>query len=194
MEEVLDERAARSYARAVKSPEDAAEWLRRGILACRRERWHEGYDLLARAASAVPKQSDLPARVFSFLGVAMARCEGRRREGLELCRYAVKREPREAENWGNLAVLYLMVGERRKAVRALDKGLWLSADNESLLRMRTEVGCRRRPPLPFLSRENPLNVAAGRLRHRLMTKVERRRAQRAADEADRAEPGDSVEA
>lgn len=171
----------------VTTPQETAEWLRQGILACRRERWHEGYDLLARAARSVPRQDDLPARVFSFLGLAMARCEGRRSEGLELCRYAVAREPRQPENYANLALIYLMLGRRKNAVKALEKGLDLAPQDEQLLQIRTEVGCRRRPPLPFLSREHPLNVVAGRLRHSLLTRLERRRSEREAER--RAEAG-----
>lgn len=156
-------------------PAEPAELLRQGILACRRERWHEGYDLLARAARSVSRQTDLPPRLFSFLGVAMARCEGRRKEGLELCRYAVSREPREPESLLNLATVCLMLGRRKAALKALDRGLSVAPLHEELGGLRESLGRRRSPPLSFLPRTHPINVLVGRVRHGTMSRLERGR-------------------
>jgi len=154
---------------------EAAETLRRGIRACREERWREGFDELTRLARERESEGGLPGLFYAYLGQAIARCEGRKHEGLELCRHAVTIEPFRPENYLNLAQLYLMVGNRRGALRALRDGLALDSDHRGLLELQSKLGVRRRPPIPFLSRTNPLNVLIGQLRHRLETSAAERR-------------------
>lgn len=165
-----------------------AEEFRQAVSLCRDGRWREGYDRLAAVARALEKSVKMPGLFYSFLGAAMARCEGRKKEGLELCRYAVKLDPRQPDNYLNLASLYLMHGRRLPAVRALDRGLALSPRHEGLLALRTEIGIRRPPLIPFLSRDNVLNVLGGRLRHSLAGRWdlyrERRLEEREAEKDD----------
>ena len=142
--------------------DDASEILRRGIRACREERWREGFDELTRLAREREAEGGLPGLFYSYLGQAIARCEGRKHEGLELCRHAVQVEPFRPENYLNLSQLYLMVGNRRAAIRAVRDGLALDSGHRGLAEMRVRLGIRQRPPIPFLPRTNPLNVALGR--------------------------------
>jgi hypothetical protein len=51
-------------------------------------------------------------------------------------------------------------------VRAIARGLELSPEDAALRAAQDAMGWRRRPALPFLSRDNPLNVWLGTLRHR----------------------------
>lgn len=153
---------------------DPTTLLREGIRACREERWREGFELLTELARMEEASGRLPGVFYSFLGQAIARCEGRKRDGIDLCRHAVAQEPYRPENHQNLAVVLLMVGNRRAAVRALRDGLLLDPDHAGLKALEKKMGVRRRPVLPFLPRSNPLNVNFGRLRHAR----ERRRAER----------------
>jgi hypothetical protein len=162
---------------------DPAEALRRGIRACREERWREGFDELTRLAREREAEGGLPGLFYSYLGQAIARCEGRKHEGLELCRHAVQIEPFRPENYLNLSQLYLMVGNRRGAIRAVRDGLALDSDHRGLNEMRVRLGIRQRPPIPFLSRQNPLNVLLGRWRHNAEAVAAERRKQRQEEAA-----------
>jgi hypothetical protein len=155
-----------------------AEVFRQGVLACRAQKWREGLDLLTTLAQKSERQGNLPGLFYSFLGVAMARCEGRRQEGMQLCRYAVSVQPEEPDNHLNLALLYVMVGRRQAAIRALEDGLELQPNHPRLMELLRHLGIRRRPPLPFLPRTNPANVLLGQVRHRLLSLIEERRARR----------------
>lgn len=145
--------------------DDPAEILRRGIRACREDRWREGLDELTRLAQDREAGGGLPGIFYSYLGQAIARCEGRKHDGLELCRHAVQIEPFRPENYLNLAQLSVMVGNRRAAIRALRDGLALDPEHRGLRLLQRRLGVRARPPIPFLARSNPLNVLIGRWRH-----------------------------
>ena len=157
---------------------NAAEALRRGIRACREDRWREGFDELTRLAREREAEGGLPGFFYGYLGQAIARCEGRKREGLDLCRHAVQIEPFRPENHLNLAQMYVMVGNRRGALRSLRDGLALDSDHRGLLELQRHLGVRRRPPIPFLARTNPLNVIFGQIRHRAETSAAERRKER----------------
>lgn len=147
------------------APNDPSEILRSGIRACRENRWREGLDLLTRLAQERESEGKLPGIFYSYLGQAIARCEGRKHEGLELCRHAVSKEPFRPENHLNHAEVLFMTGNRRAAIRAMKEGLSLDPDHRGLLDLRKRMGIRRRPPIPFLPRNNPLNVWLGKRRH-----------------------------
>lgn len=142
-----------------------SEVLRSGILACREGRWREGYELLSRLAQVSGGEGKLPGVFYAYFGQAVARCEGRKSEGLKLCRLAVTKEPFRPENHLNLAEVQLIVGNRRAAIRAMKEGLSLDPEHRGLLLLRRRLGIRRRPPIPFLSRSNPINVWLGKQRY-----------------------------
>jgi tetratricopeptide (TPR) repeat protein len=154
--------ARRSRSVAMEQAFDIADAFRRGITFCRKEKWHEGYNLLIRVSQAVERRGNLPGVFYSYLGVAMARCDGRRRDGMELCRYAVRVQPEQPENYLNLASAYLMLGRRSEALRAIETGLEVHPGHRRLLDLHASVGVRQRPLFPFLDRTNPLNSLPGR--------------------------------
>jgi hypothetical protein len=143
------------------SIDDPTETLRRGIRACRAGNWRDGLTLLTLLAQREEGHGGLPAFFYGYLGQAIARCEGRRHVGLELCRHAVAEEPFRPENHANLAAVYLIVGNRWAAMKALRTGLALDADHPDLLDVREKLGVRRSPILAGLARSNPLNVWLG---------------------------------
>jgi len=149
-----------------------AEAFREAILLCRAERWREGLTLLQQVAREAERQGNLPGAFYSYLGLAMARVEGRRQEGLELCRFAVGVQPLEPDNHLHLAAVYVMLGRRRAAVQAVEAGLMLQPAHARLLALQQEIGRRRRPALGFLSRSHPVNVLAGRARHWLRSRLD----------------------
>lgn len=147
---------------------DPSEALYRGIRACREGDWRQGHTELTRLAQQEEGRGKLPPLFYSFLGQAMARCEGRRREGLDLCLHAVQLDPFQPENHLNLAEVYLLARNKRGALRALERGLQVDPSHERLQEVCRVLGLRRRPPLPFLGRRNLLNRGLGLLRSKLL--------------------------
>lgn len=65
----------------------------------------------------------------------------------------------------NLGRAYLAAGKKKEAIEAFNKGLKAdSKDNELLWEIR-KLGVRRKPPVPFLKRSNPINKYIGKLLH-----------------------------
>lgn len=153
--------------------DDLLSAIERGVAACRRSDWDEGLKLLGAVAEAGGlSRDDLPAAFYSYLGYGIARFKGQRREGLRLCKHAVKQEFYRAEHYFNLARTYVEAGNKAAAVKTVEEGLAIEPGNARLRWLKDELGARRSPVIPFLSRSNPLNVLLGRLRHRLSDKSE----------------------
>jgi len=135
-----------------------------GILLCRKGEWRRGMELLRTVAADEGRHGELPSQFYSYLGFGVARFERRYREGLRLCRHAVKRDY-QPENYLNLARTHMLVGDRKGAVRAVGTGLKIDPSYPRLRELWQELGVRKRPVVPFLSRDNVLNRILGRLRH-----------------------------
>lgn len=67
----------------------------------------------------------------------------------------------------NLGKAHLAVDRRREAYVSFQKGLELDNKNKNILTELEKLGIRRRPPVSFLKRTNPLNKCIGKLRHKL---------------------------
>jgi tetratricopeptide (TPR) repeat protein len=143
---------------------DVGAAFKEGINLCRKDKWRKGYDLLTKVAQHSEARGNLPGVFYSYLGVGMAHCEGRRRDGMELCRYALQLEPEQPESHLNIAAVYLMLGRRESALQSVERGLELRPGHPRLLHMRRSIGQRQRVTFPFLARSNPLNSLSGRLR------------------------------
>lgn len=146
-------------------PAEMTDAMRDAIERCRRGGWKDGLPALARIAEQEVRPGALPALVYSYLGYGIALRQQRLVEGVKLCQHAVKLEFYQAENYLNLARAQLLADHRRAAVRAVVDGLRIEPDNRQLLEMYHELGIRKRPVLPFLSRSNPFNSLLGRVRH-----------------------------
>lgn len=134
-----------------------------GISLCRQGDWGRGLSILKRVAEA-ERNGTLPSQFYSFLGFGIAKFDRKTGEGLALCRFALKKEFYQPENYVHLARTQLLSGDRRGAVATLERGLRLLPDHVELERLRAEMGRRRAPVFTFLSRTNVLNQIFGRLR------------------------------
>jgi tetratricopeptide (TPR) repeat protein len=139
----------------------------KGLALCRAGDWDRGLQLLGAAAEGRQGAAELPGLVYSYLGYGIARYQRRVRDGHKLCEHAVKIQYYEPDNHLNLARVQLILEDRKGAVSSIARGLKLDPDHRELKELRREIGVRRRPVLPFLSRKNPLNVLLGRLRNGL---------------------------
>jgi len=106
------------------------------------------------------------ARYTSYYGYCIAAALGRTREGLSLCKQAAQSEFFSPEILLNLARVHLLAQHRREAWEVLMKGLSLDPQHEGLRNEARRMGIRRRPTLPFLEREHPINKVAGRITSR----------------------------
>ena len=125
--------------------------------------------LLALAADSIETMPesilDLPAPPQFADGWMMGKAAVR--DGLKLCEHAVKIQYYEPDNHLNLARVQLMTSDRKAAVASIARGLKLDPNHRGLKELRVEIGVRRRPVIPFLSRNNLFNQVFGRLRHKI---------------------------
>ena len=163
-------------------PLDCQETLGRAVGACRSGDWKEGLHHLRRLKHQEGACGGLPGVFYSYLGLAMARCEGRLHEGLEWCTHAVAIEPSEATNYANLVRTYMLLDNRPGAIHTLREGLAVDPEHPGLLELRRALGVRRRSPIWFLGRNNRINLFFGRLRARSEARARQRRRPRVGEE------------
>lgn len=139
--------------------------LERAIDACRRGDWDTGLAYLGRIAQEGAAGGPLPGLFYSYLGYGIALRQSRLDEGLKLCQHSIKVEFYQPENYVNLARLQLLRKDRSGAVRTIRSGLKVDPQNADLLVLHRDLGIRKLPVLPFLSRSNPINRFLGSVRH-----------------------------
>jgi hypothetical protein len=143
--------------------------IHRGILHCRKGEWHSGLHYL-QVADGLDADMTLPGLYFSYLGLALARCQRRHEEATELCERGVAIQFYEPENFLNLAWVRLLARDRLGAITALERGLALDAKHAGLLDFQSKLGVRRAPVLRFLPRGHGINRFLGKMRYRLEAK------------------------
>ncbi len=67
----------------------------------------------------------------------------------------------------NLGKAYLAAGRRKEALDVFEKGIAIERKNKDLLWELKKLGTRRKPPVPFLKRSNPINKYIGMMLHSL---------------------------
>ena len=144
---------------------DLSNVVDRGLRRCRAGDWEIGLALLRKAARKEEKEIKLPSVYYSYLGYGAARFENEKKDGLALCLHAVRTGKNEPDNYLNLARVYLLLNDRRRAVAAVRQGLKLDDRHIPLLALRTSMGFRRKPVIRFLSRDRWINRYLGRRRH-----------------------------
>ncbi|MCK4237035.1 MAG: hypothetical protein KAX38_07930 [Candidatus Krumholzibacteria bacterium] len=82
----------------------------------------------------------------------------------DMCRKAIKLSPLEPIMFVNLGRVFLESGRRKEAREAFMQAYEIDNTNAPAALELSRMGIRRRPALPFLNRENSLNVYLGRLR------------------------------
>lgn len=113
------------------------------------------------------------AYFISFLGLAIARAQRKWDQASDLCEMAVQLKPKEIQFHLNLGEVYALAGMRERALDKLDRALRLFGNDARLRLARSKVENRRVPLLPFFRREHFLNRELGRLRHRIMKRLDK---------------------
>src|SRR3977135_3538632 len=104
----------------------------------------------------------------SYLGVGLAREEGKGGGAERLCGSAVRMKRNQAQLYLNLAEVYATAGRRDDAVDALQTGLKFARRDIRLTLAMHKLTAHRAPRPRFLGRRHPLNRQLGILRHRAM--------------------------
>ena len=111
----------------------------------------------------------------SFLGVSVARSQRKWDSAVTLCEAAVRLKRDEPQLYLNLASVYVSASRREKAIEVLDSALTRFRRNAPVERERNKLGKRGSPVLSFLPREHSLNRTLGRLRHRAMSRLHKKK-------------------
>lgn len=106
------------------------------------------------------------ADVLSIYGYYKCVHQGEKKAGIAFCERAVDRHPENPRHYLVLGMAWFYVGFPNKALEILEKGNRISPNYHPIMEAFSEVERRRFPVLSFLSRDNALNVAFGKLRHR----------------------------
>lgn len=145
----------------VANPE-AEKLLQKGLEALRQGDTCAALGFLERAA-----QQEKSPTIASHLAYCLARERQDFAEAASLCIWALKQEPRIAVHYLNLGRIHLLTGNKKEAFRMFRRGLSFAKDHPAIVRELRQLGFRKRPLLPFLSRENPLNKYLGKALARL---------------------------
>ncbi len=136
-----------------------------GISAARAGQYERGLIFLAEAYRHLSQDRHrLSGPLLSYYGLCLALHRGRIKEAAEFCWLGVEKDHYNPDSYHNMARVWVAGRSRRKAVEAIEKGLALDPRHKGLVQLRTEIGLRRPPVVPFLHRDNPLNVSLGRMR------------------------------
>lgn len=139
--------------------------IQAGIAYVERGDYKQAYTLLHSAygrSSETPPSSD----GLSHYGLCVAVVEKQTSKGAALCRTAANEQFFNSVHFVNLVRLYIIRGNRKAAVDALQEGLTRIPNDRALLRVREEIGHRKAPVVSFLPRSNPINEALGKLRRK----------------------------
>ncbi|MDA8431452.1 MAG: hypothetical protein M0Z60_00650 [Nitrospiraceae bacterium] len=152
-------------ARAKKSKseyfEDVKQLLRKG----------GGKEALRTLREAIEKFPSDPF-LLSYYGCLVAVAENNPKEGIKICRDALASFKASAAFGSeffypvfylNLGRAYLKGNDKADAVKSFEDGLIHDPENHDLLWELTKLGKRKRPPVPFLERSNPINKYIGLL-------------------------------
>lgn len=118
-------------------------------------------DALSHFKEAVVLEPHAPGYL-SYLGLATAHAERRFADAEQLCRRAIEREYHRPEHYHNLGQVFLLAGRRREAIQAFSQALSWNPGHDASQDALRQLGIRRPPVIPALSRSHPLNVLLGK--------------------------------
>jgi hypothetical protein len=138
------------------------ELVRAGRDALRGLRFSRARDMFEEYLRRLTKEGrGAPAGVLANYALAVGKT-GDVKHGITLCQAALKANRKVAEVYYCLAQLYTMAGSRKMAVETVSQGLACGPAHIGLRETQERMGVRGSPILPFLHRDNPINIRLGR--------------------------------
>jgi len=149
--------------------------IEKGIAAAKGGDYLEAMNLLMDAYNEgqFTTRSAKSAEALSYYGLCIALVQKKYKLAIDFVQRAIEMNFYFPDHYANLARVYVAASMRKKAVETVEKGLSMFPEDKGLRKVRLELGVRARPSVPFLGRENPINVSLGRSRH--ASKVEARK-------------------
>lgn len=116
--------------------------------------------------------------VLTYYGYLSGIVEKKYKVAVEACEKAINLLPRKLPSgldskqrpllYFHLTRVYQAMGNRNDAVNAIYRGIGYDEENGILHRELERIGVRRRSVIPFLGRNNFLNVWLGKIRHKIL--------------------------
>lgn len=112
--------------------------------------------------------------ILSFYGFLQAALDRKYRSGVDNCAKAIallKRKTAAGKEtmypllYLNLGRAYLAASKKQNAIVAFTQGLQYDPEHATLKKELKQLGTRRKPPVSFLGRSNPINKALGKALH-----------------------------
>ena len=143
-----------------------SEYLRAVKAHLRSGKQKDAFSLLLRASLQFP---DEPL-ILSYYGWLQATVDKKYRSGVESCKRALALFEDKGSSgehvlypvfYLNLGKAYLAAGKKKDAINAFNKGLQHDKSNSDLRKELRGLGMRKKPPVSFLDRANPINKYIG---------------------------------
>lgn len=170
--EMMQKQHRQAVSALTEEAKTASEYLDEAGVLLRRKNKKAALYLIGDALQSHPDEPFL----LSYYGCLQAIVEKNYEEGVSNCKRAIDRL-RASVPFGeeffypvfylNLGRAYLAEDNRKEAIEAFSKGLSIDAENKDLLWEMKKLGMRRKPPIPFLPRTNPMNKYIGLLLSRV---------------------------
>lgn len=116
------------------------------------------------------------ARSLSYYGLSLALADRPTPEAIQACEMAARADRLDPDLLLNLGRVLALAGRRTKALQAFEAGLRMNPEHRALRNELAKLDRRGRPVVPFLHRDNFLNVWLGRMRASLRGSRHPRRA------------------
>jgi len=126
---------------------------------------NEAVGCFQRACESVSHGHSLFSKYYSYYGFSCL-LSGQH-EAIDLCRQAVKSSPFDGDICMNLARAEIFLENRNGALDVIKTGLCFSSEHAGLQKLKIKLGVRKRKPLPFLPRNNPVSNALGKRMRKL---------------------------
>jgi hypothetical protein len=144
--------------------------LRAGRDALWLENYQDACDALSEYCSRLKsRERPIAPAVLAYYALALGHARNVR-EGVRVCREALSQDRRNPNIYLCLARLYVFAESKKNAVEVLAQGLRCSRSHRGLNALRRQLGIRQRVPIPFLGRQNAVNVKLGRALSKLKGK------------------------
>ena len=111
------------------------------------------------------KLEDSPT-VRSYLAFCLAKERRQMAKAISLCLTAIQQEPTRALHHLNLGRIYLIAGQKTRAIQTFRRGLKLER-NQQIINELKKLGLRHPPVFKTLNRDHPLNKCLGILFHKM---------------------------
>jgi Flp pilus assembly protein TadD len=102
----------------------------------------------------------------SYYGLCLGRLK-RFAEAEKHCQAAIDLNLSKAQFYVNMGEVYLLGGHKKLAHRMFTEADKWEKDHPQAKRFLKQMGHRRKPVVPFLDRDHPVNISLGKIRHKL---------------------------